>query len=299
MDYEKPVVKWVGGKTQIIDTIISKFPSRIKNYYEPFVGGGSVLFAFLTEVKNGHIQVLGKICASDKNRNLINVYKNIQRYPNQLIKKLRRLKNVYNSCADNGQVYRNPHNYEEALTSKESYYYWTRKKYNTKSDDTIKTSAMFIFLNKTCFRGLYREGPNGFNAPFGHYSNPSIFSEQHILAVSKLIKNVRFTTKDFTSVLSKRIQKKDFIYLDPPYVPEKVDSFVSYTANGFDIDDHLLLFKLIKNLANNGVSFLLSNANVRLVRDVFKKYKVKVLTCKRVIHSKNPLALTKEVLVYN
>ena len=217
----KPFLKWVGGKTQILEDVVSFFPKEMNNYYEPFLGGGSVLLALLSHKKAGTINITGTIYASDLNSNLISLYTNIQSKPNEFIQEMKSLIDIFLKCTGT-DITRSPKTIEEAITSQESYYYWIRAKFNALSGEertSIKASAMMLFLNKTCFRGVYREGPNGFNVPFGNYKNPTIIDEEHIKAVSTLIKDVIFTNASFTDSLSKLVTG-DFVYLDPPYAPE-------------------------------------------------------------------------------
>lgn len=159
---------------------------------------------------------------------------------------------------------------------------------------------MFIFLNKTCFRGLFREGPNGFNVPYGNYKNPEIINKSHLDEIHLLIQNVQFECCDFTTSL-KNIVENDFVYLDPPYAPEKDTSFIKYTNKGFGLDEHKKLFTLCNNLSNENKKFMMSNADVKLVRDNFidEKYTLNSILCKRTINSKNPESKTKEVIIKN
>jgi DNA adenine methylase len=289
----KPFLKWVGGKTQIIDHVMEMFPGEMINYHEPFIGGGSVLLEFLTRVQAGVIQLNGKVYASDLNSNLIGLYKHIQTEPENLVKEVQTLVKEFSGCTGS-EVNRSAKTVEEAFTSQESYYFWIRSRFNDCSAG-IQKSAMFLFLNKTCFRGVYREGPRGFNVPFGNYKNPSVVDEDHILKVSKLIQGVVFTVSHFKDSL-KKVSRGDFVYLDPPYAPKDAKSFVSYTSSGFSAEDHSLLFDRCKELS---AGFTMSNSDVPLVRDAFKEplYTTKVISCRRAIHSKEPDSKTNEVLI--
>jgi len=294
----KPILKWVGGKTQIIDNIIKEFPLEINNYHEIFLGGGSVLLALLSYVKIGNIKINGKIYAYDINEPLIYMYKNIQSNHNELYNEIQLLIEDFNSCG-NGELNRKPKNIEEAKTLNENYYYWIRSEYN-KSDfdrNSVKGSAMFIFLNKTCFRGVFRIGPNGFNVPYGNYKKPEIINKEHLEKVSSIIKDVEFQCSDFRESL-KNIEKNDFVYLDPPYAPETNNSFVGYTKDGFNIQSHNDLFQLIHKLTEKNIKIVLSNSDVELVRENFKeKYNIKSIICKRSINSKTPDAKVKELII--
>lgn len=298
----KPFLKWVGGKTQILEDVLACFPKEIRNYHEPFVGGGSVLLGLLSSVKAGKVKLTGKVYASDVNSNLIGLYKNIQANPEELIAEVKKLNDEF-STIQGTEVNRKASTLEEAKTSQESYYFWIRSRFNalTKEQRTsISASAMLLFMNKTCFRGVYREGPNGFNVPFGNYKNPGILDEDHIRAVSTLFKDVVFTCCSFEGSLAKA-ETGDFVYLDPPYAPETDSSFVSYTADGFSLDNHKSLFKLCNELHTKGIKFLLSNAEVKLVKDSFPSpiFTTKIVECRRAIHSKHPEAKTNEVLITN
>ena len=297
MEIVKPIIKWVGGKTQIIDTIMENFPKEINNYHELFLGGGSVLLALLHNINNKNIVVKGTINAYDINETLVSMYKNIQSKPKDIFSAIMKILKVYNSI-EGTTVNRKPKTLKEAKTSQESYYYWLRQCYNKLTQEEKNTplgSAYFIFLNKTCFRGVYREGPNGFNVPFGHYKNPEVISEEHLMTMSTYIKNVKFSCMKFEDSFT-HINESDYIYMDPPYAPENATSFVGYTKEKFSLEQHMLLFETCKKY-----KFMMSNANVPLVTDNFKdnKYKIKTITCKRSINSKNPNAMTKEVIITN
>lgn len=311
----KPILKWIGGKSQIINKVISTFPKEMDNYHEIFLGGGSVLFALLNEIINKKIKVKETINAYDFNCSLINMYKNIQKEPLDVYKHVDTLIKEYFESIDNSNkdsnkdssknkkiiINRKPKNKEEAMVSGESYYYWIRQTYNkmnqTEKNNT-KGSAYFIFLNKTCFRGMYRESLNGFNVPYGNYSKPEIVNKEHLLSVSELIKNVNFIHMSFEESL-KLVKDKDFIYMDPPYAPEKKTSFVGYTKDGFDNNFHEKLFKLCDNMKKNKIKFVMSNSHVDLVKNAFPSnlYNIEVISCKRSINSKKPNSKTNEVLI--
>ena len=295
-ELQKPFLKWVGGKTQIIENIISKIPSDINNYHELFLGGGSVLLAVLSLQKQNKIVIRNKIYACDINEDLINVYKNIQNNKDELY----RFINLYIKEYDGlkGEIInRKPETIEEAKTSKESYYYWMRNKYNTMDKNTVECSALFMVINKTCFRGMYREGPNGYNVPYGHYKKtPNVISESELNSVCELIKNVEFQHISFPASI-KNVKEGDFVYLDPPYAPETEKSFVGYVADGFNLDSHKLLFREIKKLGNT--KFVMSNAKVDLVTENFKGYNCEDIIARRAINSKKPGSTTTEVIIYN
>ena len=293
---QKPFLKWVGGKTQIINDIVSKIPKKINNYHEIFLGGGSVLLAVLSLQKQNKIIIENKIYAYDINNDLINVYKNIQSNKEELFEHITLYITEYHNLTGS-DINRKPQTIEEARTSKESYYYWLRKKYNNIDKNTIECSALFMIINKTCFRGMYREGPNGYNVPYGHYKKtPTIISETDLNYISDLIKDVEFRHSSFT-VSIKNIKKGDFVYLDPPYAPENKKSFVGYNVDGFTLETHKLLFEEIKKL--NNIKFVLSNSKVELVVDNFKDYKCEDIKARRAINSKNPGDTTTEVIIYN
>jgi len=292
----KPFLKWVGGKTQILDEVLASFPRKISNYYEPFLGGGSVLLGVLS---SPDIVIHGEIYASDINPFLIALYTHIQQIPDEFIVSLKNICSQYENCPIEGVINRNPLTLMEATSSKESFYYWTRKQFNSANTVSIETSAMFLFLNKTCFRGLYREGPNGFNVPFGHYKNPGIFDEQHLRSVSTLIQGVHFQCLSFALALHTVIPNS-FVYLDPPYAPESETSFVKYSAEGFGLHCHKGLFDWCRQqITENGSAFIMSNADVEFVKKEFvlPRVSISILSCRRAIHSKNPDTRANEVII--
>lgn len=262
----KPFLKWVGGKTQMLQKVLDKFPSDINNYHEPFVGGGSVLLGLLASRT-----IQGAVYASDINPHLIALYIQVQSDPDKLIRELKLL------CAD----------------LSEERYYKVRTEFNQEP-----TPARFLYLNKTGFRGLYREGPNGYNVPFGHNKAPGVYDPDNLRAISRLIKNVVFRCQTFTESLGWVKDPNDFVYMDPPYAPENATSFVTYTKSGFDKDEHETLFRLAQSLT---CPFLMSNSNVTLVRDAFPEpqFTTEIVVARRAINSRDPSAQTNEVLIHS
>jgi DNA adenine methylase len=274
----KPFIKWVGGKTQILDDVLKRFPKEINNYYEPFLGGGSVLIGVLSDES---INISGKIVASDVNPHLISLYKKVQENPDELLKKFNEIVEEYSKCPhEKGN--KKPQSIEEAKTSKESYYYWIRYKFNSEH-----LPEQFVFLNKTCFRGLHREGPNGFNVPFGHYKSSPTLDKNNLLKLSKLFQKVEFICKSFEPVMV----QGDFVYMDPPYAPVNATSFTNYTKGEFN---NGVFFTSVRNLK---CRWLLSNADVPIVREVFDGCQTSVIECRRAINSKDPASKINEVLI--
>lgn len=294
-----PLLKWVGGKTQIIDSVMETFPTELNDYYEPFLGGGSVLLAVLSLEQQGKLKINGKVIASDLNKRLIDFYKNIQKNPSEVICELKKIVLDYSNCSGGTTINRKPLTHEDAMTSPESYYYWIRRQFNENKDDSPRSSATFLFINKTCFRGMYREGPNGYNVPYGNYKSNFVIDEKHINEVSSLIKDVVFKHCSFDEAL-KDINDGDFAYIDPPYAPETESSFVSYTSDGFNLEKHKHLFELCHKMMTNDITFTMSNADVLLVRESFitQHYNVKTIECRRAINAKNPESKTNELLIY-
>lgn len=298
-----PLLKWVGGKGKLLHHIIPKLRDAVNNYYEPFVGGGSVLFSVINEVNEGNLQLTGKIYASDVNKDLILFYRTVVSHPEELANSIQELFDNYNEAPTlNGDRF--PATIEHALTTKESYYYWIRKTYNNSraqtQTDSIERSAMFYFLNKTCFRGIYREGPNGFNVPFGNYKTkftPPTAGELN--EYSEALQNVVFSVAHFQESLSE-CKEGDLVYADPPYAPVQKTSFVGYTKDGFGMDSHISLFTLLHSLREKNVSIVMSNADVEMVRESFSPaiWKYDSISARRAVNSKNPQATQQEVVIF-
>ena len=155
-------------------------------------------------------------------------------------------------------------------------------------------------INKLCFRGMYRESVNsGFNVPYGHYKKtPIIITKDYLDYISNFIQDVNFICCDYNLSI-KNVKKGDFIYLDPPYVPENINSFVGYSVNGFNLGEHHNLFDNIKKLNSKKIKFIMSNSKVKLINDIFKDFKYENIIARRAINSKNPSSTTTEVIIYN
>ena len=311
MNIQKPILKWVGGKTQLLSIILEKIPLEINNYHEPFIGGMSVLLGLIHYKNEGLINIKGNIYAYDLNKELIYLYKNIQNLHNELYEATYLLIDTYNSIGelklDKDKKIKNKtmKTLKDSLLSKERYFYWIRNKYNNLSDDdklNLTGSSMFIFLNKTCFRGLYRVGPKGFNVPFGSYNNPKMLDKNHLDIIHQLIKDVNFIHMNFKESLL-NISDGDFVYLDPPYVKENETSFVSYNKEGFGENENKLSFELIENLSieETNKKIMMSNSNSDKLYKIFddEKYKIIKVDASRRINSKNPESKTTELIIIN
>lgn len=254
-----PFLKWVGGKRQIMASIVECLPKNISsyNYIEPFVGGGSVLFNL--QPKKGII--------NDFNAELINVYSTIKNDLESLIKDLKKHENT------------------------SDYFYELRGLDRTptfKNLTSVQRASRIIYLNKTCFNGLYRVNNAGeFNAPFGRYKNPNIVNEPTLKAVNNyfISNDIKFVSGDYENVLLKA-GKNSFVYLDPPYHPISVNSnFTGYVQGGWDVNDQIRLRTNCDKLNEKGIKFLLSNSASPFIFDQYKDYKIEVIKAVRSINS--------------
>ncbi|MCL1892325.1 MAG: DNA adenine methylase [Alphaproteobacteria bacterium] len=250
-----PIVKWAGGKRQLLPEICKNIP-HFSTYYEPFLGGGALLFEL--QPKNAVI--------NDFNDALMNVYKVIKTHPEELIEDLMRHENT-------------PEYYYEIREIDRDH-----KRYSNLSD--VKKASRLIYLNKTCYNGLFRVNRAGeFNSPFGYYKSPNIVNDIVIRAVSGYLNanNIIFKTGDFDDVL-KRVRKGAFVYFDPPYDPISMSSnFTGYTDTGFGKDEQLRLKLTCDRLNNTGIKFLLSNSATDFIKGLYKDYNIKTIFAKRQI----------------
>lgn len=272
-----PIVKWVGGKRQLLKDIHSHLPADVRQgecaYYEPFIGGGAVLFYLQPE----------KAVINDTNEELVNLYRVIKDKPQELIADLHRHKN------------------------EEEYFYLIRgidrneTKFLRLSD--VERASRIIFLNKTCYNGLFRVNSSGqFNTPFGRYKNPKIVNEIKIGAISRYFNSadIRILNTDFESALV-GISADSFVYFDPPYDPVSTSSnFTGYTSSGFGRHEQLRLKELCDRMNASGVKFLLSNSATDFIRDLYADYHVIIISANRAVNSKaEKRGAVEEVLVRN
>ena len=244
----KPFLKWAGGKGQILNKIRPLYPkelgSKINKYIEPFIGGGAVFFDVVTNYK------LDTYIINDINKELINTYKAIQQDINSLLGYLSNITSYYKQLS---------------IDDKDLFYYSIRKKYNNIIIDksiNIEKAALFIFLNKTCFNGLYRVNRNNqFNVPTGKYKNPTIYDEENLLNISQILQKVEILCGDFSTVYN-HIESNTFIYIDPPYRPlTKTSSFTNYSTYLFDDKEQIRLSTFINEADKKGAYVLASNSD--------------------------------------
>ncbi len=244
----KPFLKWAGGKTQILNDIKNFLPAGFAEkeitYIEPFAGSGAVLFSILSSFSNIQSAVI-----NDVNEDLINVYRVIAEYPEELIVYLKQLEYEYLSL--NGE-------------NQKEYFYAKRSLFNLRSSSKIIQAALFIFLNRTCFNGLYRVNKNNcFNVPVGSYKKPLICNSENILAVSAVLQKVEILTADFEKTYE-YASEDSFFYFDPPYKPITVSSsFNSYSKDKFDDEEQIRLYNFCVKLDKNNIKWMLSNSDVK------------------------------------
>ena len=261
----QPFVKWVGGKRGLLEQILSLFPKKFNDYYEPFVGGGAVFFELYAKgiLKNK------KVILSDINGELVNTYNVIKNNPFELIAKLEKYKEQH---------------------SKEFYYQIReldrKEDYNNLSN--LEKATRFIYLNKTCFNGLYRVNKKGyFNTPIGNYKNPNIADRNVILSASEALQNVTIKHQSFKEVL-KEVKKDDLVYFDPPYYPlNNTSNFTSYDSNCFLENEQFELFEVFDRLSDCGIKALESNSDTKFIKDLYKDYNIKIVNANRFINSKS------------
>ena len=260
----QPFVKWVGGKRGLLSQIIPLLPEKFNNYFEPFVGGGALFFELYSKglFKNKEVFLF------DINSELINAYNVVKKYPTKLINELETFKQNH---------------------SKEFYYEiraWDRENDFLQRSD-IQRASRFIYLNKTCFNGLYRVNKNNQNnVPIGSYKNPNICDYEVILSASRALKNVNILNVSYKEVL-KYASKDDLVYFDPPYFPlTQTASFTSYSEFEFLEKEQIELYEVFKSLSEKGCKVLHSNSDTEFIKDLYKDFEIKEIFANRFINSK-------------
>ena len=276
----KPFVKWAGGKGQLLEQLDALLPDDFAQreglvYAEPFVGGGAMLFHVFAKYPN-----INRAVINDANSELITTYKMIKARPQELIERLFKLQREFLECGTE--------------RTRQELYFKLRNKFNSRKCDDLATSSLFIFLNKTCFNGLYRVNSRGeFNVPFGKAMNPHVCDADNICALSKVLRKVTILNGDFTDVM-KSVKGKAFFYFDPPYRPlTQSAAFTAYAKGGFNDDGQRRLAHFCRKLDGAGHQWLLSNSdphNVNLDDDFFEElyqgFDINRVTAYRAINAK-------------
>ena len=269
-----PVLKWAGGKTQLLSAITERMPTLYDTYYEPFIGGAALLLNVAPQ----------KAIINDVNCQLVNLYSQIRDNAEELIAIVNALDSVPCTSELYGEM---------------------RDKYNFKLSSNVldvECAAYMIWINKHCFNGLYRVNSKGlFNVPYNNKKQGKSLSEANIRAISDYLQtnDVKILCGDFESACE-NVTRKDFVYFDSPYVPEgETADFTSYTKTGFPYEEHVRLAELFKRLDAKGVKLMLSNNDVPLVHELYSGYNIQHLDVKRMINSKASKRNGKEVLITN
>lgn len=269
-----PFVKWAGGKRQLLSKIKERMPEQYNDYYEPFVGGGAVVLELQPE----------NAVINDINKSLINAYMQIANNPDEFLDAVNMLDN---EMWDDGK----------------EYYYSIREHYNDKlmrEEFDIELAALFVFINKHCFNGLYRVNGKGlFNVPYNKSRKASV-DKKAIVETSKYLRSINIINGDFENAC-RNAQAGDFVFIDSPYAPLKPTSFESYTKEGFDVESHRRLANLFDELSERGCYCMLTNHNTEFINELYgnKGYSVDVVSVKRMINSDASNRVGEEVIIYN
>lgn len=270
-----PFVKWAGGKTQLLEKLHNRVPNKYGSYYEPFIGGGALLFN-----EKPQTAVIGDI-----NEQLINIYKQLKNDPRAVIRAVNHV--------------------DEAGACDKDYYLEMRDKYNQKIKNhelDAECAGLMIWINKHCFNGLYRVNSKGlFNVPYNNKQLGKSIDEANIMSIGYYLQNsnVDIRCQDFEE-LCQDVKAGDFVYFDSPYVPvSETASFTDYTKDGFSYEDHVRLSELYKRLDSIGALVMLSNHNVPLVHELYAGFKIEEIDVRRNINSDAKKRVGKEVIVTN
>lgn len=258
----RPFMKWAGGKGKLLLQLQQYFPKQYNNYFEPFFGGGAVFFS---------LQHGGNSYINDINDTLMEAYIHVRDNVEAVIADLKGLEAQYKKFDE---------------LKRQEFYYQQRASFNTLDAGTPKT-VLLIFLNKTCFNGLYRENSKGeFNVPFGRYTNPTICDEANLRAVSERLKSTLITSNPYKDAV-KKAKKGDFVYFDPPYLPLNItSSFTSYHEDGFTAYDQEQLRELFVELDKRGCYVMLSNSSADFMKKLYKGYRQEFVQAGRSINAK-------------
>lgn len=288
----KPFVKWVGGKSQLLKKIKQKYPQHIEKYCEPFVGGGAVLFDIL---QNFHPR---EVLINDINKELINTYFQVKNNCEDLILQLENIQTAYLNLIQ-----------EE----RKIFFYEKRNRYNElkvngDNVENLEKASLFIFLNKTCFNGLYRVNSKGlFNVPFNNARTPLICDEENLRACNQLLQNVTLKTGDYKDC-ENFIDEQTFVYIDPPYRPlTQTSAFTSYSENQFSDKEQIELAKFIEKISEKGALILASNSDPKNINkednffdDLYSNFEIERVSASRMINSNSEKrGAVKEILISN
>lgn len=261
-----PFVKWVGGKRSVISDLLQAVPKSFNTYWEPFVGGGALFYALRSSLKSAVL--------SDLNLDLVLAYKVIQQDPESLIKELRTF----------------------SRSHEESFYYEVRSQHE--QGDAVRIAARLIYLNRTCYNGLWRVNSRGhFNVPMGRYENPDIVQEQNIWACHRILKGIQIEYGGFQRISPRR---GDFVYFDPPYHPTDSSAFTEYEKSGFTEHNQQALHDFALELHKSGVFVMLSNSDTEFIRGLYseRQFRVATIQAPRAVNCKpNKRSAVNELLI--
>lgn len=257
----KPIVKWAGGKTRLLPELLKRVPRTIDTYVEPFAGGAALFFALAARAVEHGERPFKRAVLADKNEDLVACYRAVRDRVEDVISALR------------------PYRYDREL-------YYRAREQDPRTLDDVSRAARLVFLNRTCYNGLWRVNSKGkFNVPFGKYKNPTILDADGLRAAARLLEGVTIEIADFEKV-TRKLGKKDFVYFDPPYVPvSKTADFTSYSAEGFDRADQERLRDRMRELKARGARALLSNADTPETRELYSEFAVDTVLMPRNINS--------------